>query len=167
MLEGAEGHENETKTSTQAELAHVLIDQGQTVPHRSGKRGGFTPSRREHPVGAVDAGDFHPRRRERQGNASSAAGEFEHWSAALARQALIEGNITSNLRWGVAVERIIGFHEQRAGCFVKRAHGFLQVDRRTHRSRDVAATGSQPGRLFLSSFQYRWYPRRSDLHSYR
>src|SRR5262249_33305923 len=114
-----------TETSTQTKLTHVLMDQGQTILHRSGKRSNFTPGCSEHRAGGVDASDFEPRRGERQGDASSSTGEFEEGSARLACQALIESNIAGKLRQGSAVERAVGFDEQRLGlCVVNRVHAF-------------------------------------------
>ena len=56
MLKGAEGNKNEAETPAQIQLAHVLIDQDQTVLHGSRKACGLTPGDRQHSVGEISAG---------------------------------------------------------------------------------------------------------------
>src|SRR6266511_1558701 len=54
VLEGTKGDENEAKTPAQIQLAHVLIDQAQTIPHARGKLRDLTSSCHQHSVRVVD-----------------------------------------------------------------------------------------------------------------
>jgi hypothetical protein len=122
VLEGTKRNEDEAETPPQVQFAHVLIDQGHAIPRAGRKFGGFAPRDGQHPLGGVDAHDVEPGGGERERNAPGAAGKLENRSARCSRQPLIKGDIAGNLGRCLAVERIVGFYEQRTGTVVKAIH---------------------------------------------
>ena len=104
-------------------FTHVLIDQGQMIPHKGRTRSGLALGQREHPVRDVDPSDIQSSFGQRQSYPPSTATEFEHRPARFTRKLLVKGNIAGDLRRFGSVERVISSDEERVGAFIKPAHG--------------------------------------------